>query len=95
MQKGDRQHAPVEDERGSLSVEYEVLHIFYRDADFFRVGLVVIGNVKFANGGTFFVKIVATGRETKDDDVVGRTFRPDGGERFLQQGGTIGSVVGD
>ena len=61
----NRNHPSIKHKFGTLPVNSQVFHILQGNPHFFRIVLVVIGNIIFTHGRTRFMKIVTSGRKTK------------------------------
>ncbi len=84
VDEGERQHAAVEDEVGTVAVQCEILPVFKTNTNQFGLVLIVVGYVVFAANGIGGVEIIPAFCEFQYDLVIGFAFFPDSGKRFVQ-----------
>ena len=95
MRQSQWQHAAVENELGTVSFECQRMKLIECQSDGFGGYLVMVGNIVFADGRPFGMKMIGTRLETKYDAIVPGVLFPDFLEGFFHFSGKVCLFAGD
>ena len=95
MRQSQWQHATVENELGTVSFECQRMKLIECQSDGFGGYLVMVGNIIFADGRAFGVKMIGTRLETEYDAIVFGGLFSDFLEGFLHFSGKVCLFAGD